>query len=97
MLGNKKLYKLGIAFLLVVLALAIPMTALAASTGVPGQPSQSCQVSLVTPGNAANAPGSAFNPNGQAGSVYAGTQPQNSNNTMSVSQYDVACFQQASR
>lgn len=61
-----------------------------------GQPGQSCQVSLVTPGNAANAPGSAFNPNGVAGTMYAGTQPQNSVNPKSVSQYDVACFQQAS-
>jgi len=28
-----------------------------------------------------------------AGTVYAGQQPQNSNNPHSVSQYDVACFQ----
>jgi hypothetical protein len=28
--------------------------------------------------------------------VYAGSQPQNSNNPTSVSQYDVACFQAAS-
>ena len=48
---------------------------------------------MTTPGNATNAPGSAFNPSGQAGSVYAGQQPQNSNNPHSVSQYDVACFQ----
>jgi hypothetical protein len=41
----------------------------------------------------ANAPGSAFNPTGQAGSVYAGTQPQNSANGQAA-QYDVACFQQ---
>jgi hypothetical protein len=60
-----------------------------------GQPSQSCGSDTApnTPGNAANAPGSAFNPNGQAGSVYAGQQPQNSNNSHSVSQYDVACYQ----
>jgi hypothetical protein len=60
-----------------------------------GQPGQSCGSATApnTPGNAANAPGSAFNPNGQAGSVYAGQQPQNSNNPNSVSQYDVACFQ----
>jgi hypothetical protein len=58
-----------------------------------GQPSQSCQVTTATPGNAADAPGSAFNPNGQAGTVYAGTQPQNSKNPKSVAQYDVACFQ----
>jgi hypothetical protein len=59
----------------------------------PGQPGQSCQSEPSTPGNAANAPGSAFNPNGKAGTVYAGTQSQNSNNPHSVSQYDVACFQ----
>ncbi|MDE2435931.1 MAG: hypothetical protein KGM49_06705 [Sphingomonadales bacterium] len=60
---------------------------------VTGQPSQSCGsvAAPTTPGNAAAAPGSAFNPNGQAGTVYAGQQPQNSRNTASVSQYDVAC------
>jgi hypothetical protein len=58
-----------------------------------GQPNQSCQSQPSTPGNAAAAPGSAFNPNGVAGSHYAGTQPQNSKNPSSVSQYDVACFQ----
>jgi len=70
--------------------------ALADDPGTTGQPNQSCEVSTVTPGNAANAPGSAFNPNGQAGTVYAGQQPQNSQNPRSVSQYDVACFQQTS-
>ena len=66
-----------------------------ASTALAGQPNQSCGSpgATQTPGNAANAPGSAFNPNGQAGSVYAGQQPQNSQNPNSVSQYDVACFQ----
>lgn len=43
---------------------------------------------------AAVALGSAFNPAGTAGSVYAGQQAQNSTNPASVSQYDVACFQQ---
>ncbi len=47
-----------------------------------------------TPGNAAQAPGSAFNADGKAGTVYAGEQPQNSRNTASVSQYDVACLHQ---
>jgi len=70
--------------------------ALANNPGTTGQPNQSCEVSTVTPGNAANAPGSAFNPSGQAGTVYAGQQPQNSQNPRSVSQYDVACFQQTS-
>ncbi len=58
-----------------------------------GQPNQSCQAEPSTPGNASTAPGSAFNTAGIAGSMYAGTQPQNSNNPASVSQYDVACFQ----
>ena len=57
-----------------------------------GQPGQSCQSGGVTPGHSASAPGSAFNPNGVAGTVYAGTQPQNSKIPRSVSQYDVACF-----
>jgi hypothetical protein len=59
-----------------------------------GQPSQSCGslTAPQTPGNAASARGSAFNPDGQAGKVYAGTQPWNSKNPQSVSQYDVACY-----
>jgi type IV secretory pathway TrbL component len=81
--------------IVLVLALALAGTALADSTGNAGQPNQSCGSSNAsqTPGNAVNAPGSAFNPNGVAGGVYAGQQPQNSQNPMSVSQYDVACFQ----
>jgi hypothetical protein len=79
------------------LALAVSGPAAAANPnpGSPGQPNQSCGSATApnTPGNSASAPGSAFNPNGQAGSVYAGQQPQNSNNPHSVSQYDVACFQ----
>ena len=59
-----------------------------------GQPNQSCETTPITPGKAATAPGSAFNPSGKAGTVYAGEQPQNSRNTASVSQYDVACFEQ---
>jgi hypothetical protein len=61
-----------------------------------GQPSQSCLSGTAPsePGNAASAPGSAFNEDsGTAGSMYAGSQPQSSNNPKSVSQYDVACFQ----
>lgn len=66
-----------------------------------GQPNQSCQdinggnTGPDYPGNASSAPGSAFNEtSGIAGSMYAGSQPQNSNNTASVSQYDVACANQ---
>lgn len=59
-----------------------------------GQPNQSCRLVGVTPGDAADAPGSAFNPEGTAGTRYAGQLPQNSRNSASVSQYDVACFNQ---
>jgi hypothetical protein len=77
------------------LAFSGPAAAANPNPGSPGQPSQSCGSTTApnTPGNSASAPGAAFNPNGQAGSVYAGEQPQNSNNPNSVSQYDVACFQ----
>lgn len=59
-----------------------------------GQPNASCEQTPTTPGNAASAPGSAFNPSGHAGTVYAGEQPQNSRNPASVSQYDAACTHQ---
>ena len=75
-----------------VLALALASPALADNPGTQGQPSQSCQAQPSSPGNAANTTG-AFNPNGIAATSYAGSQPQNSNNPNSVSQYDVACFQ----
>jgi hypothetical protein len=55
-----------------------------------GQPSQSCQAEPTGP------PGITSTTNGfatKAVNVYAGTQPQNSNNSHSVSQYDVACYQ----
>ena len=64
-----------------------------------GPPNQSCQSfpPTATPGNSSSAPGSAFNTSGTAGTVYAGTQPQNSNNPASVSQYDVACSKQPAK
>jgi len=68
------------------------------TTGVQGQPSQTIgtpQTGSATPGHAATAPGSAFNPDGNAGTHYAGNQPQNSKNPKSVAQYDVAGFQQS--
>jgi hypothetical protein len=77
------------------LALGLAGGAFAADphSGTTGQPNQSCEDQPSTPGNASSATGSAFNPNGVAGSVYAGQQDQNSKNPSSVSQYDVACFQ----
>ena len=62
-----------------------------------GQPNQSCEASGTTPGNAASAPGggSPFSGgNSTSGSHYAGSQLQNSRNSASVSQYDVACSNQ---
>ena len=61
-------------------------------THATGQPGAECED--VRPGHASSAPGSAFNPDGNAGTHYAGEQPQNSRNTSSVSQYDVACRNQ---
>ena len=63
-------------------ALAIPTGALAASTGVPGQPNQSCEEQPTGP------PG--FNTDGFAN---AQAHYANKEGTPAVSQYDVACFQ----
>lgn len=59
-----------------------------------GQPGAECgeEDALHFPGQASSAPGSAFNEDGRAHSVYAGEQPQNSRNSASVSQYDTACL-----
>ena len=60
-----------------------------------GQPMQSCETTGSPPGNSADSPGSPFNEEGgNAGSKYAGEQPQNSRNTANSSQYDVACANQ---
>ncbi len=92
--SRKFLLKGSLALFLALLLLVVPVVAVfAASPGTMGQPNQSCQAEPMTPGNAASAPGSAFNTSGKAGMVYAGQQPQNSNNPNAVSQYDVACFQ----
>ncbi len=66
------------------------------TTGQPGAPTNTCgTANPVTPGAAASAPGSVFNPNGQAGTVYAGNpltaSLANSNSAAAVSQYDTAC------
>ena len=62
-----------------------------------GQPSQDCEALIANdmgadPGHSASSGHSAFG--GSAGDVYAGSQPQNSRNSVSVSQYDVACSNQ---
>ena len=76
-------------------AAAVSSSAATLGPSQTGQPNQTCGSATApnTPGGSATAPGSAFNPNGKSGTVYAGEQPQNSKNTASVSQYDVACFE----
>jgi len=62
-----------------------------------GQPNQDCEALGTTPGNAATAPGGGSPFSGSSstgGSHYAGSQGQNSRNSASVSQYDVACANQ---
>jgi hypothetical protein len=84
----------AIVFALVAIVLfSLPVSA--NSTGTPGQPSQSCQSFF---GNSGPFTPGGFNTAGftHAATVYAGSQPQNSSNPKSVSQYDVACFQAAS-
>jgi len=85
------------------LALASLATTFASpSPNGPGQPGATCGSAdaLMTPGNAVGASGSAFNPDGTAGSVYAGSPGTDSlehaNSSHAVSQYDVACFQVSS-
>jgi hypothetical protein len=74
----------GVMALLVAL-LAAPALAAANPMGT-GQPSQSCQdLGQTFPGDSGG-----FE---KATLKYAGSQPQNSSNPKSVSQYDVACFQ----
>jgi hypothetical protein len=60
-----------------------------------GQPGVECEE--MRHGHSSTAPGSAFNEEGRAGTKYAGEQPQNSRNTASISQYDVACVHQPQR
>lgn len=81
---NKHMVKASVALLLVALMVLIPL-----SLAFAGQPGVECED--LRPGHSDTAPGSAFNEAGVAGTVYAGEQPQNSNNVHSVSQYDVAC------
>src|SRR5260370_25396977 len=83
------------------LAIAVPVSASALvspTTGQPGAPANTCgPANPVTPGDSVSAPGSVFNPNGQAGVVYAGNPGTaslaNANSTAAVSQYDSACVQ----
>ncbi|WP_327284010.1 hypothetical protein [Streptomyces sp. NBC_01205] len=79
-------------------ALLTGAAGIAAAPAFAGQPGASCEglADSARPGHSASARGSAFNEDGIAGTHYAGEQPQNSNNPRSVSQYDVACLNNAS-
>jgi hypothetical protein len=93
--SNRLRIAVGATFGCLLLTGAAPALA-AGNPSSTGQPSQTCLsgAAPMEPGHAASAPGSAFNENGGiAGGMYAGSQPQNSNNPKSVSQYDVACYQ----
>ena len=82
--------KLVLMMAICVAALAIAGGAFAADPGTQGQPSQSCQAEPTGPS------GLTSTTNGFARvavNKYAGSQSQNSGNSHSVSQYDVACFQ----
>src|SRR6266568_2887271 len=71
----------------------------AAMAGQPGVTAgNECRVTenaLLTPGKSISAGGSPFNPEGQAGEVYAGNPEtaslEHSNSEHAVSQYDIAC------
>jgi hypothetical protein len=80
--------------ILCALLVGLPGVAFATDPGTHGQPNQSCEDQPSTPGggSSANSPGSPFT-GGVSDGKYAGSQPQNSKNATSVSQYDVACFQ----
>jgi hypothetical protein len=103
--GNSKPSRRTFAVAAAVRGLAVGIAGTAAADpspngpGQPGAPGTTCGSSNATstPGNAANANGSPFNPNGQAGTVYAGNpgtaSSLHANSTHAVSQYDIACFQ----
>jgi hypothetical protein len=99
-------YLLALAFA-VALSIGAPAAAFAQQNPTTGQPGTTqgfnCGTSTAPtePGNAANAPGSAFNETtpGTAGTVYAGNGSASVNNagsTAAVSQYDAACRQLSS-
>jgi len=92
--------RIAAAFAMLGVAAVAATPSLAASNpSGSGQPSQTCLSDSAPsePGNAAAAPGSAFNEigPGTAGTVYAGNGANTNTpaNGAAVSQYDVACYQ----
>jgi hypothetical protein len=70
-----------------------------AGPAVAGQPGAECGASNAEtrPGESMSAKGSAFNPEGRAGEVYAGSEKtaslEHAKSEHAVSQYDIACVQ----
>ena len=100
----KRLIVKGSTVALLVAALAFPLASPAFADqspngpGQPGAPGTTCGSSdaMDTPGGAAAAMGSPFNPNGTAGMHYAGnpgTPSLANGSSTAISQYDIACFQ----
>jgi hypothetical protein len=93
----RKLVMTAICFGILAVSSSAPAFALVTpTTGQPGAPNNTCgPANPTTPGAAANATGSPFNANGQAGVVYAGNPNTaslaHSNSAAAVSQYDAAC------
>ena len=79
----------GVFLIAFTAALAVPAGAASAASNPSGtgQPSASCEETTSAP-NGFSSGGFAH-----AETQYAGSQPQNSNNPKSVSQYDIACYQ----
>jgi hypothetical protein len=98
--------KLLAAMVVAGIAIALPGVAFADPSpngpGQPGAPGTTCGSpnAVSTPGNSASAKGSAYNPNGTAGTVYAGNpgtaSSLHSQSGNAISQYDIACFQVSS-
>lgn len=88
---------LGILLLLAGAIVIVPVSAVDPHTTAKGQPNQSCED--IFPGGDVAPPG--FNTAGfaHATTVYAGAGAslEHANSPHAVSQYDVACFQQAQR
>jgi len=87
------------AFVAALLVIGAGSALAATDPNTTGQPSQTCLSTTAPnePGNAASAPGSAFNETGpgKAGTVYAGNgiSATKAGSSNAVSQYDVACYQ----
>jgi len=80
------------------LSLGVAGGAMAGQPGVSaGNECRETSNALLTPGSSISAKGSPFNPEGQAGEVYAGNpetaSEKHAGSKHAVSQYDIACVQ----